>query len=147
MFHGRHLIEKKFTGGWREIGMMLRAQSIARVNGQQVRKWKCRGVAVGAPPPWAGAGGWATPLFRRLSSCQALSRWPKAEIPLWSPTLAVVLELDPRFLPPEIRACSQVELSGWAGDWLLSEETWELSGWSPGRRETLMRWVRRFQCP
>lgn len=26
--------------------------------------------------------------------------------------LAVVLELDPRFLPPEIRTCSQVKLSG-----------------------------------
>lgn len=26
--------------------------------------------------------------------------------------LAAVLELDPRFLPPEIRTCSQVKLSG-----------------------------------
>lgn len=61
MFHGRPdstsvLIEEKFTGGWREIGMTLQAQSMACVNGQQVREWTCRGVAVGAPPPWAGAG-------------------------------------------------------------------------------------------
>lgn len=94
-------------------------------------------MAAGAPLPWAGAGvlrRLSSSLFCRRSSCQPLSPWPKAEIPLPSPTLAVVLELDPRFLPPEIRTCSQVELSGGAGDWLLSEKTWELSGWSCGKR-------------
>lgn len=53
-------------------------------------------------------------LFHKdLAQVKVVITLASEEIPPWSlKTLAVVLELDPRFLPPEIRTCSQVKLSG-----------------------------------
>lgn len=68
-------------------------------------------------------------------SCEWLSHWLNKEIPLWSwEILAVALELDPGCLPPEIRTCSQVKLSGWQrGEMCFEFPEQNYDGCSQGR--------------